>query len=116
LRTFSDTRENNPKNFFKTFFLFQKDYQNASLKYREAITLLDQLLLNEKPGDPEWLELDQRNIFLFLNLAQCFLNLGQFYEAINCANEVLNRDPKNVKALFRRAKAKMQIWDLEEVC
>nr|CAD2134672.1 unnamed protein product [Meloidogyne enterolobii] len=92
----------------------EKDYQNASLKYREAITLLDQLLLNEKPGDPEWLELDQRNIFLFLNLAQCFLNLGQFYEAINCANEVLNRDPKNVKALFRRAKAKMQIWDLEE--
>uniref|UniRef100_A0A915MCU2 AIP/AIPL N-terminal FKBP-type PPIase domain-containing protein n=1 Tax=Meloidogyne javanica TaxID=6303 RepID=A0A915MCU2_MELJA len=92
----------------------EKDYQNASLKYREAITLLDQLLLNEKPGDPEWLELDQRNIFLFLNLAQCFLNLGQFYEAINCANEVVNRDPKNVKALFRRAKAKMQIWDLEE--
>uniref|UniRef100_A0A915MII1 AIP/AIPL N-terminal FKBP-type PPIase domain-containing protein n=1 Tax=Meloidogyne javanica TaxID=6303 RepID=A0A915MII1_MELJA len=92
----------------------EKDYQNASLKYREAITLLDQLLLNEKPGDPEWLELDRRNIFLFLNLAQCFLNLGQFYEAINCANEVLNRDPKNVKALFRRAKAKMQIWDLEE--
>nr|CAD2179708.1 unnamed protein product [Meloidogyne enterolobii] len=90
----------------------EKDYQNASLKYREAITLLDQLLLNEKPGDPEWLELDQRNIFLFLNLAQCFLNLGQFYEAINCANEVLNRDPKNVRLCLEELKqrCKFGIW------
>uniref|UniRef100_A0A0M3JQ73 Putative peptidylprolyl isomerase (inferred by orthology to a S. mansoni protein) n=1 Tax=Anisakis simplex TaxID=6269 RepID=A0A0M3JQ73_ANISI len=41
--------------------LFKKgEYEQASLKYREALGRIDTLLLREKPGDPEWLELDQQ--------------------------------------------------------
>lgn len=105
----------NGQNLKIFFFNFKKEFDKASLKYREAITLLDQLLLNEKPGDAEWKELDMRNLPLYLNLSQCYLNMGQFYEAANCANEALKRDEKNIKALFRRGKAKMNTWDLDEV-
>jgi len=96
-------------------FDWQKDFANAAEKYREALTLLDQLLLREKPGEPEWLELDARNVPLYLNLAQCFLNLGKFYDAANCADEALKREPDNGKALYRRAKARMHTWDLDMV-
>ncbi|KAL3077314.1 hypothetical protein niasHS_013303 [Heterodera schachtii] len=91
-----------------------KDFKGAADKYREGLTLIDQLLLREKPGDSEWTELDQKNIPLFLNLAQCYLSMGQFYEAANCASEVLQREPDNEKALFRRAKANTNKWELDE--
>lgn len=92
----------------------QKQFAQASDKYREALTLLDQLLLREKPSDPEWLELDRRNVPLYLNLAQCFLHIGKFYDAASCATEALQREPNNGKALYRRAKARMQTWDLDQ--
>lgn len=41
--------------------LFKKgEYDEAKDKYREALTLLDGLLLKEKPGDPEYIELDNK--------------------------------------------------------
>lgn len=95
--------------------LYKKgDFERAALQYREALTRLDNLLLEEKPGDPDWVTLDQQNTVLYLNLSQCFLNMGQYYEAIGAADEVLKRDPLNGKALFRRAKAKTAVWNLEE--
>ncbi|VDP21666.1 unnamed protein product [Onchocerca flexuosa] len=39
------------------------DYMNASLKYREALNRVDTLLLREKPGDPEWIDLDKQVFF-----------------------------------------------------
>lgn len=56
-----------------------------------------------------------QNVLLFLNLSQCYLTCGDGYEAIQAANEVLDRDPKNEKALFRRAKARLAISELNEV-
>lgn len=35
---------------------------NASLRYREALNRIDTLLLREKPGDPEWIDLDKQVI------------------------------------------------------
>ncbi|VDD86077.1 unnamed protein product [Enterobius vermicularis] len=90
------------------------DYEEAASHYREALTRLDTLLLEEKPGDPDWIQLDQQNIVLYLNLAQCFLNMGQYYDAIAATDEVLKRDPTNDKALFRRAKAEIAVWNLED--
>lgn len=56
----------------KIIFLHkQRDYEGAVDKYREGLTLLDQLMLREKPGEPEWKELDGRNVLLYLNMAQC---------------------------------------------
>uniref|UniRef100_A0A0M3IQ90 TPR_REGION domain-containing protein n=1 Tax=Ascaris lumbricoides TaxID=6252 RepID=A0A0M3IQ90_ASCLU len=92
----------------------QGSYEEAALKYREALGRIDTLLLREKPGEPEWIELDRQNVVLYLNLSQCFLNMGQYYEAIETASEALKRDELNEKALFRRAKARIAVWDLDK--
>ncbi|CAD6195312.1 unnamed protein product [Caenorhabditis auriculariae] len=91
-----------------------KKFDQAIQKYREALGLLDTLLLREKPGDPEWSELDSKNVPLYLNLSQCYLNIGNAYEAEQTATEVLQRDNLNEKALFRRAKARIATWNLDE--
>ncbi|KAL3995332.1 TPR repeat family protein [Acanthocheilonema viteae] len=95
-------------------YLRKGDYLNASLRYREALNRIDTLLLREKPGDPEWIDLDKQNIPLFLNLSLCYLNWKQYYEAIDAATEVLKRDELNEKALYRRAKGRIAVWDLEK--
>uniref|UniRef100_A0AC34GXD9 Uncharacterized protein n=1 Tax=Panagrolaimus sp. ES5 TaxID=591445 RepID=A0AC34GXD9_9BILA len=95
--------------------LFKKgEFNDAKEKYREALTLLDTLLLKEKPGDPEFIELDSKNVPLYLNLSQCYLNLQNFYEALGSAEEVLKRDAENEKGLFRKAKAQIARWDFDE--
>ncbi|XGW12179.1 hypothetical protein V3C99_013119, partial [Haemonchus contortus] len=92
----------------------QKNFNEAIDKYREALGRLDTLILREKPGEPEWEELDQKNISLYSNLSQCYLNVGNMYEAAETASEVLSRDPDNEKALYRRAKARIGCWQLNE--
>jgi len=82
-------------------------------RYCEALSRLDTLLLNEKPGEPEWVDLDQQKIPIYLNLAQCKLRLNEFYPAIEAACEVLKRDPDNVKGLYRRAKAHTGAWNFD---
>ncbi|KAI1711896.1 AH receptor-interacting protein [Ditylenchus destructor] len=95
-------------------FFTQKNYELAAIKYKEALGAIDTLLLQEKPGDAEWVELDKKNIPFYLNLSQCFLSLGNYYEAAETASEVLKRDSLNEKALFRRAKARTATWDFKE--
>ncbi|KIH51805.1 tetratricopeptide repeat protein, partial [Ancylostoma duodenale] len=92
----------------------QKKYEEAIDKYREALGRLDTLILREKPGEPEWEELDRKNISLYSNLSQCYLNVGNMYEAAETASEVLSRDPDNEKALYRRARARIGCWQLDE--
>lgn len=89
------------------------EWMAAIDKYRDALTRLDTLLLREKPGDVEWNALDQHNIALYLNLSQCYLNVGNYYEAIECADEALKRDANNTKALYRRAKGRVGVCDYE---
>ncbi|KAK5981356.1 Peptidyl-prolyl cis-trans isomerase [Trichostrongylus colubriformis] len=92
----------------------QKNFLEAIDKYREALGRLDTLMLREKPGEPEWEELDRKNVSLYSNLSQCYLNIGNMYEAAETASEVLSRDPDNEKALYRRAKARIGCWQLDQ--
>lgn len=92
----------------------QKNFTEAIDKYREALGRLDTLILREKPGEPEWEELDRKNVSLYSNLSQCYLNVGNMYEAAETASEVLSRDPDNEKALYRRARARIGCWQLDE--
>ncbi|CAI4229211.1 unnamed protein product [Auanema sp. JU1783] len=92
----------------------EKNLDQAIIKYKEALHRLDTLLLREKPGEPEWDELDNKNILLFLNLSLCYLMTDNAYEAVGAATEVLNREETNEKALYRRAKAYIATWKLDE--
>ncbi|CAD5210102.1 unnamed protein product [Bursaphelenchus xylophilus] len=82
--------------------------------YKHGLTLLDQLMLMEKPGEPEWKELDAQTIPFYCNLSLCFLTINSCREAENAASEALKKDPDNEKALFRRAKARIQLYEFDE--
>ena len=71
-------------------------------------------MLREKPGDEEWDELLDLKIPLLLNLAQCRLSLGDYYPVIEHCTEVLDKQPNNVKALYRRGKAHVGAWNPTE--
>lgn len=90
------------------------DMDTAMEKYREALEHVENLLLREKPREEEWNELQKMKVPLLLNYSQCLLNRGEFYEVIRHTSEVLEQDPDNAKALFRRAKAHFGSWNPDE--
>ncbi|XP_053207595.1 AH receptor-interacting protein-like [Panonychus citri] len=89
------------------------NYQEASNFYEKALAILEQLILKEKPGDEEWISLDKMRIPFYSNLAQCKLNLSDYYGAKRACDEVINREPTNVKAWFRRGKANLEIGEFD---
>lgn len=91
----------------------QENYDGACEFYAKGIGILEQLMLAEKPNDAEWLELNKLKIPLLLNYAQCKLLKKEYYPVIEHCTTVLKHDPNNVKALYRRGKAYIGIWDEE---
>lgn len=49
-----------------------------------------------------------------MNYAQCRLLDKDYYAVIEHCNEILELEPSNVKALYRRAKAHAGAWNPEE--
>jgi len=92
----------------------KKMYSESAIAYSKALSIIEQLLLREKPGDEDWIKLDQMKIPLLSNLSQCKLIEGEYYSVIEYTTEVIKRDENNVKALFRRAKANFAVWNLDE--
>ncbi|XP_075155896.1 AH receptor-interacting protein [Haematobia irritans] len=92
----------------------EKDFKKAEECYRQAVGLIDQLMVKEKPHDVEWLELAKHKVPVLLNYAQCRLLAQDYYAVIEHCTEVLKLDPQNVKALFRRAKAHFGAWNPNE--
>jgi len=86
----------------------------AAEKYAKALGILEQLMLKEKPNDDEWNALDRVKVPLLSNYAQCKMLQKDYYAVIEHTNEVLKRDPDNVKALFRRGKAHACVWNVLE--
>ncbi|KAJ8925097.1 hypothetical protein NQ315_001278 [Exocentrus adspersus] len=91
-----------------------KNYEKAAELYAKAIGMLEQLMLKEKPHDVEWNELNSQKNPILLNYAQCKLYQGDYYSVIEHCGTVLKTDKDNVKAYFRRAKAHVKVWNVEE--
>ncbi|KAL5961404.1 AH receptor-interacting protein [Taenia solium] len=83
----------------------QSQWSEAAAKYEEALNLIEQLSLSEKPGDPEHVRLDQMRVPFYVNMAQCQFKLKDYYGAIQSTSQALTHDKDNIKALFRRAQA-----------
>ncbi|XP_074595742.1 AH receptor-interacting protein-like [Brevipalpus obovatus] len=90
------------------------EYEKAAKSYSKALDILENLMLREKPNSEEWFELDLKRVVFFSNLAQCKIKTHDYYEAIENCNQVLKREPNNVKALFRKAVALMHASDFKE--
>ncbi|CAF1049444.1 unnamed protein product [Adineta steineri] len=89
-------------------------YDEAAGKYGQALQFFEELMLKEKPNDVEWRELDLQRRPLLLNFVQCQLKLGDFYSAIEHSTTVIDSDSSNTKARYRRAKAHVGVWNVEE--
>jgi AH receptor-interacting protein len=91
----------------------EANYAEACKKYEEAISYLEHFLVKEKPNDTEWNKLNEQKIPILLNYCLCKFNLKEYYSCIEHTTTILDFDPNNVKALFRRAKAHTQVHELE---
>ncbi|XP_046966339.1 aryl-hydrocarbon-interacting protein-like 1 [Vanessa cardui] len=91
----------------------QKLYDQAEDAYRQAISICEQLMIRERKCDEEWINLNKVKLPILLNFAQCKLVKGEYYAVIEHCNTVLDHDPDNEKALYRRAKANVGAWNPE---
>ncbi|XP_060874277.1 AH receptor-interacting protein [Metopolophium dirhodum] len=89
-------------------------YKEAEEKYMLALGFLEQIMMKLKPREKEWDELNKIKTPLLLNLAQCKLISKDYYQVIEHCTSILDDDPDNVKALFRRGKANISVWKMNE--
>ncbi|XP_037976390.2 peptidyl-prolyl cis-trans isomerase D [Plutella xylostella] len=94
-------------------------YQMAIRKYNKCIRYLDRVkeMLDQLDSSPE-IESGQNVTLTYrlqchLNLAACHLKLLEYADCIKQCNEVLFHDPRNGKALYRRAQANFTLANYE---
>lgn len=92
----------------------RKKYVEAAERYSRALAALEELQGKEKPESEEWNKLADMMTPILLNYVQCQLILGHYNEAIDHATTIIDRNPKNVKAWYRRAKAHAMAWNPKE--
>lgn len=95
--------------------LYKKgEHKRASEKYFEALSYVEEQLIKEQPKSETWYGIAKRKVPLLLNYAQCKLLMQDYAETVRHATSVLEIEPENVKALYRRGKAHSASWDVEE--
>lgn len=95
-------------------FYAECDYDASVRAYSKALSVIESLMTKERPKDEEWTRLDDMKAPFLLNLAQVKLTQGEYYDCIKFTDEILKKDPENIKALFRRAKAHSAVWNISE--
>uniref|UniRef100_A0A6I8SUI7 peptidylprolyl isomerase n=1 Tax=Xenopus tropicalis TaxID=8364 RepID=A0A6I8SUI7_XENTR len=92
---------------------FEKDgrYRQATIQYKKIIQWLEHESGLSKEEDAK-----AKSLILAasLNLAACYLKLGEHRAALDHCNKALELDPSNEKGLFRRGEAYMCTNDLEQ--
>ena len=78
------------------------------------MAFLEQLMLKEKPKCDEWNELNEQKCTILLNLSLCLFNKAEYYTCLQHVNTVLESQPNNVKAIYRRAKVYIATHDFED--
>eukprot|EP01098_Paradermamoeba_levis_P015208 TRINITY_DN7592_c0_g1_i1.p1 TRINITY_DN7592_c0_g1~~TRINITY_DN7592_c0_g1_i1.p1 ORF type:complete len:784 (+),score=306.59 TRINITY_DN7592_c0_g1_i1:93-2354(+) len=86
------------------------DYAEAAGYYAQALSYIEDLY---KPTEEQQKEVRELKISLLLNISACFLKLNKFARAIENCKKVIELDPTNIKALFRRAQANIKLKDLD---
>mmetsp|Transcript_8639 Transcript_8639/g.11936 ORF Transcript_8639/g.11936 Transcript_8639/m.11936 type:complete len:605 (+) Transcript_8639:156-1970(+) len=96
---------------------------HANDRFREgnfegAISLYDDALnvLNAMDGVPQEVQekRQQAQVLCMNNKAACYLKLHNNHQVVQTCNVVLQMEPDNVKALYRRGTASMNLGDLEQ--
>lgn len=74
-------------------FFKLKNMPEAEKSYGQALGMVEQLMLKEKPNDDEWNDLSKMKIPLLLNFSQCRLIDKDYYQVIEYCTEVIGYDP-----------------------
>ncbi|XP_061376352.1 peptidyl-prolyl cis-trans isomerase PASTICCINO1 [Gastrolobium bilobum] len=86
-------------------------YELAKAKYEKVLREFNHV--NPQDDEEGKVFVDTRNL-LHLNVAACYLKLGECKKSIETCNKVLEANPANVKGLYRRGMAYMAAGDFEE--
>lgn len=85
-------------------------YARASKRYEKAVKYID---YDTSFGDEEKKQAKALKVACNLNDAACKLKLKDYKQAEKLCTKVLDLDSRNVKALYRRAQAYIQMADLD---
>ncbi|PON33449.1 Peptidyl-prolyl cis-trans isomerase, FKBP-type [Parasponia andersonii] len=85
-------------------------YERASRRYEKAVKFIE---YDSSFGDEEKQQAKVLKITCNLNSAACKLKLKDYKQAEKLCTKVLELDNRNVKALYRRAQAYIQLVDLD---
>ncbi|KAF7837062.1 70 kDa peptidyl-prolyl isomerase-like [Senna tora] len=85
-------------------------YERASKRYKKAMRYIE---FESNFNDEEEQQTKVLKISCNLNNAACMLKLKDYKEAVKLCTKVLELDSGNVKALYRRAQAYIQLVDLD---
>eukprot|EP00455_Lapot_gusevi_P049740 TRINITY_DN7109_c0_g1_i6.p1 TRINITY_DN7109_c0_g1~~TRINITY_DN7109_c0_g1_i6.p1 ORF type:complete len:347 (+),score=160.74 TRINITY_DN7109_c0_g1_i6:106-1146(+) len=101
----ANDKKEKANNFFR-----QQQFQAALDLYQSGRNMLDSIYGAQ--GEEEK-QLNQLKSVFHLNMAACCLKLRQFPKVVENCNKVLEQDPNNQKALFRRGQANIDLdeWD-----
>ncbi|XVE76463.1 hypothetical protein DITRI_Ditri12bG0175100 [Diplodiscus trichospermus] len=86
-------------------------FELAKAKYEKVLREFNHV--NPQTDEEGKVFLDTRNL-LHLNVAACFLKMGECRKSIEACNKVLDATPVHVKALYSRGMAHMAAGDFEE--
>lgn len=86
-------------------------FWRASKKYEKAAKYIE---FDHSFTDEEMCLAKSLRLSCYLNNAACKLKSGEFLEASRLCTKVLELDPLNVKALFRRSQAYLKTSELEK--
>ncbi|XP_055809233.1 70 kDa peptidyl-prolyl isomerase-like [Solanum dulcamara] len=86
-------------------------FQYASRKYEKASKFIQ---FNHSFNNDDKCRANTLRLSCYLNNAACKLKMGEHQEASKLCSKVIDYDPCNVKALFRRAQAYLRINELEK--
>ncbi|KAF8707110.1 hypothetical protein HU200_030343 [Digitaria exilis] len=103
----ADRRKNEGNEYFK-----EKKLEEAMQQYEMALAYMGDDFMFQLFGKYRDMALAVKNP-CHLNMAQCLIKLNRFDEAIAQCSIVLSEDETNVKALFRRGKAKSELGQTE---
>ncbi|XP_050684545.1 AH receptor-interacting protein isoform X1 [Leptidea sinapis] len=92
----------------------KKKFNEAEDNYTQALGILEQLMIRERKTDDEWIAFNAVKLPILLNYAQCKLIKGDYYSVIQHCNTILEYEPENEKALYRRGKAHVGAWNPDQ--
>ncbi|KAL5740497.1 hypothetical protein ACOSQ2_029677 [Xanthoceras sorbifolium] len=92
--------------------LFKEEkFELAKAKYEKVLREFNHV---NPQDDEEGKVFSEKRNLLHLNVAACFLKLGECRKSIEASNKVLDANPAHVKALYRRGMAYMALGEFED--